>query len=72
LEIGRSIKALSATATLKSDAAEYAGDSLKTALQKYELEYIRQAIKSTGGNVTKAAENLGVHRSYIYRKIKSE
>lgn len=43
-------------------------EDLKTALQKYELQYIEKAIEAAGGNITKAAKNLGVHRTYIYRK----
>ena len=45
---------------------------LKTALRKFEREYIREAIEASDGNVTKAAELLGVHRTYIYRKLKGE
>lgn len=45
---------------------------LKTALRKFERKYIEEAITASDGNVTKAAELLGVHRTYIYRKLKGE
>ena len=51
---------------------EFSGDDLKTALQTYERSYIEQAIQAAGGNITKAAEMLGVHRTYIYRKLKNK
>ena len=45
---------------------------LKTAMRRFELEYINQAISASKGNVTKAAELLGVHRTYIYRKLRGQ
>lgn len=51
---------------------EYSGDDLRTALQRLEREYINQAIKASEGNITHAAEKLGVHRTYIYRKLKNK
>jgi len=38
-------------------------------LAKIEEVFIRQAIKITGGNITEAANCLGVSRSTIYRKM---
>lgn len=51
-------------------SGEAVTDDLKTALQKYERGYIERTIRELDGNITKAAEKLGVHRSYIYRKLK--
>ncbi|WP_166000796.1 sigma-54-dependent Fis family transcriptional regulator [Bacillus sp. Cs-700] len=36
-----------------------------------EKETIVQAIKDAGGNKTKAAERLGIHRTTLYQKLKS-
>jgi len=44
--------------------------NLKEALCKYEMKYIQSTIVKYNGNVTKAAEKLGVHRTFIYRKMK--
>ena len=50
--------------------AAFSGERLKEALQNYEISYIHQAIDASDGNITRAAEKLGVHRTYIYRKLK--
>jgi transcriptional regulator with PAS, ATPase and Fis domain len=34
-----------------------------------EVAAIREALRTAGGNKTKAAKLLGVHRKTIYRKI---
>ncbi|UCF68370.1 MAG: hypothetical protein JSV80_03470, partial [Acidobacteriota bacterium] len=39
-------------------------------LEQTELEQIRQALRSAGGNRTRAAEMLGIDRSTLYRKIR--
>jgi DNA-binding NtrC family response regulator len=43
---------------------------LKDAVRRFELDYIRSAIDACGGNVSQAAANLGLDRSYLYRKIR--
>lgn len=45
--------------------------SLKDAVARFEEEYIGKVLKDCGGNMTKAAEILGLDRSYLYRKLKS-
>ena len=47
------------------------GLSLKDAVARVEAEYIEKIIRESGGNVSRAAETLGLDRSYLYRKIKS-
>ncbi len=42
---------------------------LAAAKRAFEDDYIARAIKSCGGNITKAAEMLGIHRSLIYKKM---
>ena len=39
-------------------------------LQELEIEAIRQALRRTGGNVTAAAEVLGIHRDTLWLKMK--
>ncbi len=38
-------------------------------IEEDEVAAIRKALRKTGGNKTKAAKLLGVHRKTIYRKI---
>lgn len=49
---------------------EYSG-TLKSVLDQVEQDYIRQVLERCGGRVAEAAEVLGIHRSVLYRKIKS-
>jgi transcriptional regulator with GAF, ATPase, and Fis domain len=39
-------------------------------LQELEIEAIRQALRRTGGNVTAAADELGIHRDTLWLKMK--
>ncbi len=45
--------------------------SLKDAVARFEADYIERVVRESGGNVTRAAEVLGLDRSYLYRKMKS-
>jgi len=36
-----------------------------------EREYILKKLEEAGGNVTRAAELLGLERSHLYRKMRS-
>jgi two-component system nitrogen regulation response regulator NtrX len=45
--------------------------SLQEARAAYEREYILKKLEETGGNVTRAAEALGLERSNLYRKMKA-
>ena len=42
---------------------------LKEATEEFEREYIKRAVKETGGNMTEAATRLGLERSYLYKKM---
>ncbi len=44
---------------------------LKEALKSVEKELIWSALQRTGGNISKAAIELGVHRQHLQRKLKS-
>ena len=42
---------------------------LGEAVNEFERKFIQSALTKTGGNQTKAAEFLGVHRNTLSRKI---
>lgn len=44
---------------------------LREAADDFEREYIQKTLDDCGGNVTKAAEQLGLERSHLYKKMKS-
>ena len=43
---------------------------LADATREFQIEYIRQHIERAGGNMTEAAQRMGLHRSNLYRKMK--
>lgn len=48
------------------------GDTLElaTATDRFQIEHIQRAIRRAGGNMSHAAEQLGLHRSNLYRKMR--
>jgi Nif-specific regulatory protein len=44
--------------------------SLADATARFQTEYIRRAIERADGHMARAAENLGLHRSNLYRKMR--
>lgn len=57
---------------LSSRPAQAAGSlTLKDAVADFEKQYIARALRDCQGNVTQAAEQLGLDRSYLYRKMKA-
>jgi len=40
------------------------------AVMKFEKAYIERAISDCGGDIAKAAESMGVHKSMVYKKLK--
>lgn len=45
--------------------------SLHDVKEAAERDYILRKLDETGGNVTRAAELLGLERSHLYRKMKA-
>jgi transcriptional regulator with PAS, ATPase and Fis domain len=43
--------------------------SLRDAVQNFVQEYIKEALIKCGGNMTKTAEILGLHRTLLYKKL---
>ncbi len=56
----------------ETEATQMTGGGFKERVHAFEKEIIMQAIKSAGGNRQKAANNLRVGLSTIYRKLESE
>jgi len=46
------------------------GVSLTEATAKFQIEYIKRAVKRMQGNMSDTAEYLGLHRSNLYRKMR--
>jgi transcriptional regulator with GAF, ATPase, and Fis domain len=44
--------------------------SLAEATDEFQKTYIKRSIDRTGGNMSEAAERLGLHRSNLYRKMR--
>jgi two-component system nitrogen regulation response regulator NtrX len=46
-------------------------ETLEDARKAYEREYVLKTLEGLGGNMTRAAESLGLERSHLYRKMKA-
>jgi two-component system response regulator RegA len=53
-----------------STAVIQPSDSTKPSLARQEREYIENILADCNGNVTKAAEQLGIHRQSLQRKLR--
>ena len=49
---------------------ELQGGRLSDAVSAYEAKMIRNSLQRNGQNVRAAAEELGIERSFLYRKMK--
>ncbi|ELP34516.1 two component transcriptional regulator, Fis family [Rhodopirellula baltica SWK14] len=52
------------------DEAGAIGQSLKAATRLFQIAYIEKVLTEKKGNMTEAAQRLGVHRTNLYRKLK--
>lgn len=52
-------------------AAAFRFQSFREASEQYQREYIRRKLAEAEGNVTKAAEAMGVDRSHLYRRMRA-
>jgi two-component system nitrogen regulation response regulator NtrX len=52
-------------------ASSFRFPSFKEATDAYQREFILHKLAETDGNVTKAAESMGVDRSHLYRRMKN-
>jgi transcriptional regulator with GAF, ATPase, and Fis domain len=53
-----------------AQSAAESGTSLTAATADFQVELIKQAIERQRGNMTAAAQSLGLHRSNLYRKMR--
>jgi two-component system, NtrC family, nitrogen regulation response regulator NtrX len=53
------------------DGLEVPSSSLKAAREAFEKRFIARKLEEAGGNVSRAAELLGVERSHLYRKLRA-
>lgn len=49
-----------------------AGDRKFVSLEELEKEYLKEVLKFTGGNKSKAAKILGIHPTSLFRKLKQK
>ena len=54
---------------LASKFAKYGGGELKSAREALEKDFIKRALVKNKGNVTKAAEELGISRPTFYELL---
>ena len=54
----------------KGAVALSTGRPLKDDKSEFKREYILQALKENGWNVSKTAQSLGIERSYLHRRMK--
>jgi len=52
-----------------SAVVEDLGQNLSDATVRFQSDYIRRTIEQLGGNMSRVAEQLGLHRSNLYRKM---
>jgi two-component system, NtrC family, nitrogen regulation response regulator NtrX len=52
-------------------ASSYRFPSFKDATEAYQREFIQRKLEEAGGNISRAAENMGVDRSHLHRRLKS-
>jgi Nif-specific regulatory protein len=45
------------------------GRTLPDATSQFQVDYIRRTIDQLGGNMSRVADQLGLHRSNLYRKM---
>jgi two-component system nitrogen regulation response regulator GlnG len=56
---------------LRSDSAAGEGDLYRRALEHFDRVIVRRAMEQSGGNLTKAAERLGLSRVTLRAKVRA-
>ena len=62
---------LGAASANEQPSFSYRFPSFKEATDAYQREFILHKLEESDGNITKAAEAMGVDRSHLYRKLKN-
>ena len=52
-------------------SSSYRFPSFKEATEAYQREFIARKLAESDGNISKAAEAMGVDRSHLHRRIKT-
>src|SRR5205809_1982724 len=65
------IKDLPAFGDAEPPASSYRFPSFKEASDAYHREFIQRKIEEAGGNVSRAAELMGIDRSHLYRRMRA-
>ena len=55
----------------EAPASSFRFPSFKEATDAYQREFILHKLMETDGNVSKAAEKMGVDRSHLYRRMRT-
>jgi len=50
---------------------QYLAADYKTAKKMFEMEYLRQKLEQNDNNISKTAEQVGLERSHLHKKLKS-
>jgi two-component system nitrogen regulation response regulator NtrX len=58
------------SATRRSTPNEFQGMPLREARELFEVDHIKRALAACGGNISRAADRLGVERSNLSKKIR--
>ena len=66
-----SVKDLPAFGDAEPPASSYRFPSFKEASDAYHREFIQRKIDEAGGNVSRAAELMGIDRSHLYRRMRA-
>lgn len=70
-EVGAEALSIAGLAIAMGEGINFEGlDSLKEARARFEKEFILKKLSENEGNVSKTAENIGLERSHLHRKIK--
>src|SRR5881296_3493956 len=65
------VKDLPAFGDAEPPASSYRFPSFKEASDAYHREFIQRKIEEAGGNVSRAAELMGIDRSHLYRRMRA-
>ena len=55
----------------QAPAASFRFPSFKEATEAYHREFIQRKLEEADGNVSRAAELMGVDRSHLYRRMRA-
>src|SRR5260370_34032162 len=68
---GVGVKDLPALGDEEPPASSYRFPSFKEASDAYHREFIQRKLDEAGGNVSRAAELMGIDRSHLYRRMRA-